>query len=401
MKAENPAALRTSAGPADAGPSLDAPILEIRNAYKRFKTSDAGEIIALDNVSISVQPNEFLTLLGPSGCGKTTLLRAIAGLEDLDSGEILIEGQNISGWPAHKRPVNTVFQRYALFPHLSVARNVAYSLEIAHVGKTETRERVGAMLELVGLTGFADRRITQLSGGQQQRVALARALISRPKILLLDEPLSALDRALRSKMQHELKSLQDEVGISFVFVTHDQEEALAMSDRIAVLGHGQVQQLGPSTTLYDQPDNVFTARFLGESNLLPAQALGTDSQGKNRFRLFDGQELALPPQASTNGQHPGPNWSNGADVLLFTRPEKATLRRAEDTPSLQFQGLIRQTLFIGAHYKLVLDIGGPDLFNAMVAADQTADIRLEPGAPLTFWVPHQSLRPLAAETRQP
>ncbi|MGB3740669.1 MAG: ABC transporter ATP-binding protein [Castellaniella sp.] len=382
--------------------SATAPILEVRNARKRFKTPDGGEVVALDDVSITVQPNEFLTLLGPSGCGKTTLLRAIAGFEDLDSGEIFIGGQNINGQPAHKRPVNTVFQRYALFPHLSVARNVAYSLEVARTGKAETRRRVTEMLELVGLAGFADRHIQQLSGGQQQRVALARALISQPKILLLDEPLSALDRALRSKMQRELKTLQNELGISFVFVTHDQEEALAMSDRIAVLGHGKVQQFGPSTQLYDQPDNVFTARFLGESNLLPASVVGTDARGYTRFRLFDGQELALslPVLSSAQQGRVSVDSLPGSRVLLFMRPERISLRSI-GADCLQFHGRVQQTLFVGAHYKVLLDIGAPDSFNAIVAADQAADISLEPGTALTFWVPHKGVRPLVSDAGTP
>ncbi|WP_417277362.1 ABC transporter ATP-binding protein [Castellaniella sp.] len=382
--------------------SATAPILEVRNARKRFKTPDGGEVVALDDVSITVQPNEFLTLLGPSGCGKTTLLRAIAGFEDLDSGEIFIGGQNINGQPAHKRPVNTVFQRYALFPHLSVARNVAYSLEVARTGKAETRRRVTEMLELVGLAGFADRHIQQLSGGQQQRVALARALISQPKILLLDEPLSALDRALRSKMQRELKTLQNELGISFVFVTHDQEEALAMSDRIAVLGHGKVKQFGPSTQLYDQPDNVFTARFLGESNLLPASVVGTDARGYTRFRLFDGQELALslPVLSSAQQGRVSVDSLPGSQVLLFMRPEKISLRSI-GADCLQFHGRVQQTLFVGVHYKVLLDIGAPDSFNAIVAADQAADISLEPGTALTFWVPHKGVRPLVSDAGAP
>ncbi|MER1941963.1 ABC transporter ATP-binding protein [Castellaniella sp. FW104-16D08] len=382
--------------------SATAPILEVRNARKRFKTPDGGEVVALDDVSITVQPNEFLTLLGPSGCGKTTLLRVIAGFEDLDSGEIFIGGQNINGQPAHKRPVNTVFQRYALFPHLSVARNVAYSLEVARTGKAETRRRVTEMLELVGLAGFADRHIQQLSGGQQQRVALARALISQPKILLLDEPLSALDRALRSKMQRELKTLQNELGISFVFVTHDQEEALAMSDRIAVLGHGKVQQFGPSTQLYDQPDNVFTARFLGESNLLPASVVGTDARGYTRFRLFDGQELALslPVLSSAQQGRVSVDSLPGSQVLLFMRPEKISLRSI-GADCLQFHGRVQQTLFVGVHYKVLLDIGAPDSFNAIVAADQAADISLEPGTALTFWVPHKGVRPLVSDAGTP
>lgn len=369
------------------------PVLEIRNAKKRFKTPDGREVVALDDVSISVAPNEFITLLGPSGCGKTTLLRAIAGFEDLDSGEILIDGQNIGGWSAHRRPVNTVFQTYALFPHLSVARNVAYSLEVARVPKVQIHRRVDEMLELVGLGGYGSRRINQLSGGQQQRVALARALIAQPKILLLDEPLSALDKNLRSKMQRELKTLQDELGISFVFVTHDQEEALTMSDRIAVLGQGKVQQISACEDLYRKPSNVFTARFLGESNLLKAHVVEL-AQDSCTFRLYDGQQVQIPGKTI-------PELEPEDRVLLLARPEDTRLSQPVQSDSLRFQGLIMQTLFVGTHYKLVLDIGAQAPFNATIPASERPGIEFEPGATLEFWIQSPGLHPLRDDEVSP
>ncbi|MCB1331878.1 MAG: ATP-binding cassette domain-containing protein, partial [Maritimibacter sp.] len=219
--------------------------LEIFGARKSFRTPEGGTITALDDVSLKLASAEFVTLLGPSGCGKTTLLRTISGFETLDAGEIVIDGAAVTQMPAHRRPVNTVFQRYALFNHMNVARNVGYALEIAGQDKATIAARVGEMLDLVGLSGLEKRSVSQLSGGQQQRVALARALAGKPKLLLLDEPLSALDKNLRQKMQQELKTIQRELGIGFVFVTHDQDEALTMSDRIAVLAHGEIQQIGP------------------------------------------------------------------------------------------------------------------------------------------------------------
>ena len=229
--------------------------VEVRSASKAFDTPEGGTVQALDQVSLSVRDNEFLTLLGPSGCGKTTLLRTISGFEQLDEGEILIDGQFVSNIPPNHRPVNTVFQNYALFPHMSVDRNVGYSLDVTAVEKKERDRRVAKALEVVGLSGLSQRRPRQLSGGQQQRVALARAIINQPKLLLLDEPLSALDRNLRQSMRLELKNLQHELGISFIFVTHDQEEALTMSNRIVVMDEGRIQQVGTPTEVYDHPDN--------------------------------------------------------------------------------------------------------------------------------------------------
>src|SRR5699024_3709274 len=376
---------------ADAARAASAsPVLEIRNARKRFLTPDSREILAVDDVSISIAPNEFVTLLGPSGCGKTTLLRLIAGFDDLDSGEIRIDGRDVASWPAHQRPVNTVFQKYALFPHLSVARNVAYSLEVARAPRDEVKERVEAMLELVGLTGYGNRQINELSGGQQQRVALARALVARPRILLLDEPLSALDRGLRSKMQHELKALQNELGISFVFVTHDQEEALTMSDRIAVLGQGKIQHIGAPETLYRKPRNVFTARFLGESNLLAATLKARDA-GADTIELFDVQTLQFASSEALSGAQPG------QALQLLSRPEDITLAEPAQGPALAFHGRVRQQLFIGSHYRLVIETDDDISFNATVDADEQLAETLAVGAQLAFWIPQSRLHCLVEE----
>jgi spermidine/putrescine transport system ATP-binding protein len=270
-----------------------AELVRLRSAVKRFDTPEGGAVMALDQIDLSVGENEFVTLLGPSGCGKTTLLRCISGFEDLDAGSLGIDGRAMAGVPAYRRPVNTVFQNYALFPHMTVGANVAYSLDVAGVARSERRRRVAEALDLVNLQGLEQRKPAQLSGGQQQRVALARAIISRPRILLLDEPLSALDRKLRQAMQLELKNLQHELGISFVFVTHDQEEALTMSDRIVVMDHGRVQQIGSPTEIYHRPQNIFVAQFIGESNLFAAQVDKTDNTG-TRFVTADGLEFLSP-----------------------------------------------------------------------------------------------------------
>jgi spermidine/putrescine transport system ATP-binding protein/putrescine transport system ATP-binding protein len=240
----------------------DEALLQIRGVTRRF-----GEVTALDDVSIEIRDNEFFALLGPSGCGKTTLLRILAGLDDPDEGSVTLAGQDLVAIPAHRRPVNLMFQSYALFPHLNVARNVAYGLERERRPRAEIRERVAEALTTVGLDGLERRRIQELSGGQRQRVALARAIVKRPKILLLDEPLGALDKQIRTQMQRELKRLQHEVDITFVVVTHDQEEAMSMADRIAVLRHGRVEQVASPAELYDRPATRFVAEFIGSTNL--------------------------------------------------------------------------------------------------------------------------------------
>jgi spermidine/putrescine transport system ATP-binding protein len=246
----------------------EASVLRLERVTRRF-----GSVVAVDDVSLDLRRGEFFSLLGPSGCGKTTLLRMVAGFEELDAGRILLHGLDIGKLPPHKRPVNTVFQHYALFPHLDVFENVAFGLRRQKAADTGLRRQVLEALELVRLTGFEDRLPAQLSGGQKQRVALARALVLRPQVLLLDEPLGALDHKLRLEMQVELKQLQRVCGITFLFVTHDQPEALAMSDRIAVLSEGHVEQSGVGKEIYERPKTEFVARFMGASNLLPAEVL--------------------------------------------------------------------------------------------------------------------------------
>jgi spermidine/putrescine transport system ATP-binding protein len=251
-------------------------VIDVQNVTKSFVTKDMGRIDALQRVSLVIGGNEFFTLLGPSGCGKTTLLRLIGGFDSPSSGAIRIDDLDVAALPPQRRPVNTVFQNYALFPHMSVAENIAFGLEMQDWPRADIDRRVAESLELVRLGGFAGRRPGQLSGGQQQRVALARALAPRPKVLLLDEPLSALDLKLRREMQGELKRLQRETGITFILVTHDQEEALAMSDRIAVMREGHVLQVGRPKDIYDNPNCRFVADFIGEANLIDGLILGRD-----------------------------------------------------------------------------------------------------------------------------
>ena len=271
-----------------------SPSVELRGVTKRF-----GELVAVDDLELDLASGEFFTLLGPSGCGKTTTLRMIAGFERPDAGAIRIEGEDVARLPAHKRPTNTVFQSYALFPHLSVEDNVGFGLKRKRVSKAEIAERVAAELERVGLAAEAKRRPAQLSGGMQQRVALARALVNLPKVLLLDEPLGALDLKLRKGLQVELKRIQREVGITFVYVTHDQEEALTMSDRIAVMNRGRVEQIGSPEQIYDWPETTFVAGFIGVSNLMPARVAGP-----GRVKLESGPELAAETASLTVGEHP-------------------------------------------------------------------------------------------------
>ncbi len=293
----------------------EAVAVEARAATKVFGAG-TDAVRALDNVSVAIRENEFFTLLGPSGCGKTTLLRLIAGFELPTSGDILLGGQSVVHLPPNQRPVNTVFQSYALFPHMTVAQNIAFGLEMRSVPKGEADKVVEEMLALVKMTGLGGRRSSQLSGGQQQRVALARALANHPKVLLLDEPLSALDLKLRQGMRTELKALQQRTGITFVFVTHDQEEALTMSDRIAVMSAGRIQQLGRPHEIYEKPVNRFVADFIGDTNFLKATVVGRDG-GLARCNAGGGLELTAAP---VNGAAPG------ATVTLAVRPEKITLR---------------------------------------------------------------------------
>lgn len=290
--------------------SSEAPIIEIRNVTKRF-----GKVAAVDNVSLDIRRGEFFVLLGPSGCGKTTLLRMIAGFEMPTSGQILIDGQDMAGIPPNKRPVNMVFQSYAVFPHMSVADNVGYGLKIAGVGRAERDERVREALGLVKLEGFEERKPDQMSGGQRQRVALARSLVMRPKVLLLDEPLSALDAKLRAQMQFELSDLQDQVGITFVTVTHDQDEALSMASRIAVINKGEVAQLASPSDLYEYPANRFVADFVGSVNIFEGKLILDDP---------DKAAVDCPGLGKVYLNH-GVTGPHGADVWVALRPEKMVL----------------------------------------------------------------------------
>ncbi len=316
---------------------------------KTYGTGPSG-VTALNDVSIAIKDNEFFTLLGPSGCGKTTLLRCIAGFEQLTEGRILLFDEEIDHLPPNRRPVNTVFQHYALFPHMTVADNISFSLRMLKRSDQEIRQSVRSMLELVHMSEYTDRRPAQLSGGQQQRVALARALASHPKVLLLDEPLSALDLKLRQQMRVELKQLQEETGITFIFVTHDQEEALTMSDRIAVMSDGRIQQTGTPVEIYEHPVSHFVADFIGETNFLEATIQSVDADSA-RCQLANGAQLtahlAVPKQP-------------GDRVTISVRPEKILLAaKSEVSDSLDgiIEGNVERLVYLGTdtHYQVRLD----------------------------------------------
>ncbi len=346
-------------------------IAEVREAVKRFPAPEGGVITALDNISLNIQQGQFMTLLGPSGCGKTTLLRAISGFEDLDSGEVRIAGESVAGVPPYRRPVNTVFQNYALFPHLSVSGNVGYGLDLARVSKTEREQRVGEALERVNLSGFDRRKPAQLSGGQQQRVALARAIINQPKLLLLDEPLSALDRNLRQSMQLELKSLQHDLGICFLFVTHDQEEALTMSDQVVVLDHGRIEQFGPPEELYHQPATRFVAGFIGDGTLFS----GTIENSAEDPILVteDGLRISV-----------GIGPSVGTDATLIIRPEHLNIAPQKPDGSLGvLDAVLEQSVFQGATRQYVCQLAnGTSISVSVAGSGDEALNNVNPGDPI-------------------
>jgi spermidine/putrescine transport system ATP-binding protein len=309
---------------AEAKPAIDGervtPAIDVERVTKVFGAGTDG-FTALDDVSVAIRSNEFFTLLGPSGCGKTTLLRLIAGFEHPTSGVIRLDGADISALPPYRRPVNTVFQNYALFPHMTVEENVGFGLEMLGKPRAEIDRTVADMLRLVRMDALAKRKTHQISGGQQQRVALARALAPHPKVLLLDEPLSALDAKLRREMQSELKRMQTETGITFVFVTHDQEEALTMSDRVAVMSAGRILQIGSPREIYDQPANRFVAAFIGETNFLDG-VIGALADGLARVDLKAGGAILAPAR---------PGDQVGAAVTVAIRPEQADLSTTEAT----------------------------------------------------------------------
>ena len=309
---------------------------------KRF-----GDFVAVDDLNLDIYEGEFFSLLGPSGCGKTTTLRMIAGFEEPTQGGISVAGEEVQGVPPYRRPVNTVFQSYAIFPHLNVFDNVAFGLRRAKVPKDEVASRVADACEMVQLAGFEKRKPGMLSGGQQQRVALARALVNRPKVLLLDEPLGALDLKLRKEMQLELKSLQEEVGITFVYVTHDQEEALTMSDRIAVMNEGRVQQLAGPTTLYETPANRFVAGFIGQTNVFSGTVEAADGE---RTTLRTGEGLRIEALAR-EGAPP----REGEEVHAAVRPEKVRFGGSGDNVSA---AEVKQVVYLGASTQYIVELEG-------------------------------------------
>lgn len=322
-------------------------IIELKNISKSFD----GEKV-LDNINLHIYDNEFLTLLGPSGCGKTTTLRMIGGFVQPDEGDVVFLGERINDVPPYKRNVNTVFQKYALFPHLNVFENVAFPLREQKVPKDEINTRVNEMLELVKLPHLAKRRVNELSGGQQQRVAIARALISHPRVLLLDEPLGALDLKLRKDMQQELKKIQKATGITFIFVTHDQEEALTMSDTIVVMSDGKIQQIGTPTKIYNEPKNAFVADFIGESNILDGIFL------EDRMVRFSGHTFECVDIG----------FDKNEPVDVVVRPEDVDIVPLEKG---HLRGIVTSVTFMGVHYEIIVDIGG---FKWMIQTTDFVDV---------------------------
>ncbi len=323
----------------------DAPSVQLDHVTKRF-----GDFTAVREMDLGIPRGQFFTMLGPSGCGKTTTLRMVAGFEDPSEGRVLLDGEDVTDLPAFRRPTNTVFQSYALFPHRNVEQNVAFGLQRQKVDKDEIRRRVGEELERVGLSTEAKRKPAQLSGGQQQRVALARALVNRPAVLLLDEPLGALDLKLRKQLQVELKSIQRDVGITFVYVTHDQEEALTMSDKIAVMNRGVVEQVSDPETVYERPATTFVAGFIGVSNLMPGEVISANGDGA-KLRLDAGPTVRTP---GTGGA------SAGERAHAVVRPEKLVLTPASDgapdgRPSVE--GQVESSLYLGTATQMVVKLG--------------------------------------------
>ena len=309
-------------------------IVELKDVFVSF-----DEEQVLDGLNLEIKDKEFITLLGPSGCGKTTTLRLIAGFLDADSGEVLFEGKSLNGVPAYKRQVNTIFQRYALFSHLNVYENIAFGLRIKKMPEKQIEEKVSEMLGLVNLSGFEKRKIDTLSGGQQQRVAIARAIANHPKVLLLDEPLAALDLKLRKDMQKELRRIQRQLGITFVFVTHDQEEALTMSDRVVGMDGGRIQQVGTPKDIYNEPQNAFVADFIGESNIVDGVMLEDYSVE------FSGQKFECLDKG----------FEKNESVDVVVRPEDVDIVPTEKG---MLKGIVTSVAFLGVHYEIIVDIGG-------------------------------------------
>ena len=351
--------------------------VQLVDLVKRF-----SDVTAVAGINLDMPPGEFFSLLGPSGCGKTTTLRLIAGFERPDEGQILLDGVDMVQTPPHKRNVNTVFQNYALFPHLTVAENVGFGLRYKEVSKQDARKKIVDALELVRLSGFERRRPSQLSGGQQQRVALARALILNPAVLLLDEPLGALDAKLRKALQIELKALQEEIGITFVYVTHDQEEALTMSDRLAVMSNGRVEQIGTPSDVYEEPTTAYVADFLGISNLMDAEADGLDADGHAKVRL--GEFSLAAGQGETDAR--------GA-VKIVIRPERVRLEESSASGQNRVPGMVERVVYVGSIMQVIVHLAPGQSLQAWV--QNTGDgLPYAQGHPVSVHLPPDALRVL-------
>jgi spermidine/putrescine transport system ATP-binding protein len=350
--------------------------VQIVDLVKRF-----AEVTAVDGINLDVVGGEFFSLLGPSGCGKTTSLRLIAGFEQPTEGRILLDGRDVAHTPPHKRNVNTVFQSYALFPFLTVAENVSFGLRYKDVTKGEARKKTAEALRLVRLDGFQKRRPSQLSGGQQQRVALARALVLNPSVLLLDEPLGALDAKLRKALQIELKALQEEVGITFIYVTHDQEEALTMSDRLAVMSNGRIEQIGSPAEVYEEPSTAYVADFLGVSNLMPA--LG---DGGGRVRLGDFQLAAAAGDTGARGR-----------IRIVIRPERVRLEDHGTPGDNRIPGMVERVLYVGSTIQVIVHLAPGETLQAWMQ-NRGGDLPFQQGTPVSVHLPPQAIRVLIDES---
>jgi spermidine/putrescine transport system ATP-binding protein len=352
--------------------------VKVESLTKRF-----GDVTAVDDISLEIQAGEFFSLLGPSGCGKTTTLRMVAGFEPPTEGKILLDGTDVATWAPNRRNVNTVFQSYALFPFLTVAENVAFGMKYKSVHKPEIKTRVAEALELVQLSGYDKRRPNQLSGGQQQRVALARALVLRPSVLLLDEPLGALDAKLRRTLQVELGALQKQVGITFLYVTHDQEEALTMSDRLAVMNHGRIVQLGTPEDVYNEPADAYVADFLGVSNLMDAQVeQGGDDKSPCRLRLGDFKIDAGCGQLDATGA-----------VKLAIRPERIHVEPYETRGANRVPGMVERLVFLGSTTHVYVRLATGAALQTLVRNDG-AELPYSQGTPVSVVLPVDALRVL-------
>jgi spermidine/putrescine transport system ATP-binding protein len=352
--------------------------VKLESLTKRF-----DQAVAVNEISVEIEAGEFFSLLGPSGCGKTTTLRMVAGFEPPTDGKILLDGADVAKLPPHRRNVNTVFQNYALFPFLTVAENVAFGMKYKSVPKAELNTRVAEALELVQLTGYEKRRPNQLSGGQQQRVALARALVLRPSVLLLDEPLGALDAKLRRTLQVELGALQEQVGITFLYVTHDQEEALTMSDRLAVMNHGRIVQIGTPEEVYNEPADAYVADFLGVSNLMDAEVQpGGNGEGPCRLRMGDFTLEAATGQLDATGA-----------VKLAIRPERVHVEPYDTSGANRVPGMVERLVFLGSITHVYVRLATGSTLQTLVRNDG-AELPFSQGTAVSVGIPADALRVL-------